>query len=62
MLRARPDDRLSFQPAYRDGFRRGGQTIRFIRDAKGRVTGLRVFAGRARDVRFDRMAAGAAAR
>ena len=62
VLRARPDDRLSFQPAYRDGFRRGGQTIRFIRDAKGRVTGLRVFAGRARDVRFDRMAAGAAAR
>ncbi len=54
LLRTRPDDRRSFQPAYRDGFRRGGQTIRFTRDARGRVTGFRVFAGRARDVRFTR--------
>ena len=55
LVKARPDDRLSFQPAYSDGFRRGGQTIRFIRDAKGRVTGFRVFAGRVRDVRFERV-------
>ena len=51
VLLSRPDDRLSFQPAYRDGFRRGGQTIRFMRDPKGRVTGFRVFAGRVRDLR-----------
>ncbi len=54
VLRSRPDDRESFQPAYRDGFRNGGQTLRFMRDQKGRVTGFRVFAGRARDVRFER--------
>ena len=54
-LLSRPDDRLSFQPAYRDGFRRGGQTIRFIRDPRGRVTGFRVFAGRVRDLRFERV-------
>ncbi len=57
VLRSRPDDRTSFQPAYRDGFRNGGQTIRFIRGPKGPVTGFRVFAGRARDVRFERVIA-----
>ncbi len=60
VLRSRPDGRQSFQPAYRDGFQNSGQTLRFMRDPKGRVTGFRVFAGRARDVRFERMPAGGA--
>lgn len=41
-------------PAYPDGFGSQGLTVRFMRDASGRVTGLRVFAGRARDVRFHK--------
>lgn len=44
----------AFTSWYRDGFRSGGITIRFARDGAGKVTMLRVFAGRARDVRFDR--------
>ncbi|MEZ4456106.1 MAG: serine hydrolase domain-containing protein [Gemmatimonadales bacterium] len=57
VLLARPDDRLTLIPAYRDGFLAAGRTVRFIRDRRGNVTGLRIFAGRARDVRFDRLPA-----
>ncbi len=55
-LRARisPDDEPLLIPFYQDGFRIGGATLRFERDASGKVTGLRAFAGRARRVRFDR--------
>ncbi|MBK7833646.1 MAG: serine hydrolase [Gemmatimonadetes bacterium] len=55
-LRARisTDDELALIPFYADGFRVGGATLRFVRDAGGKVTGLRAFAGRARNVRFDR--------
>ena len=42
-------------PIYPDGFSVQGRTIRFMRDAAGRVTGFRVFAGRALDVRFTRL-------
>jgi len=42
-------------PSYRDGFATSGRTVRFMRDSAGRVTGLRVFAGRALDVRFTRV-------
>jgi YD repeat-containing protein len=49
-----PDDTGRFQPLYADGFVSSGQTVRFARDASGRVTGVRVFAGRVRHVRFDR--------
>lgn len=56
ILRARisPDDEQALIPFYPDGFRMGGATLRFVRDASGKVTGLRAFAGRARHVRFDR--------
>lgn len=42
-------------PAYEDGFRAGGITVRFMRARNGRVIGLRFFAGRVRDLRFDRL-------
>ena len=42
-------------PAYPDGFSAPGRTVRFVRNGTGRVTGFRVFAGRALDVRFTRM-------
>ncbi|HEX9754401.1 MAG TPA: serine hydrolase domain-containing protein [Gemmatimonadales bacterium] len=42
-------------PIYRDGFAAPGRTIRFMRDAGGRVTGFRIFAGRVRDLRFERV-------
>lgn len=42
-------------PVYRDGFAAPGRTVRFTRDRSGRVTGFRIFAGRALDVRFTRM-------
>ena len=54
LVRISPDEETTLLPFYRDGFRFGGGTVRFERDASGRVTGLRVFAGRARHVRFDR--------
>jgi CubicO group peptidase (beta-lactamase class C family) len=41
-------------PIYPDGFRGGPATFRFTRDADGRILGFRIFAGRARDVRFER--------
>jgi CubicO group peptidase (beta-lactamase class C family) len=62
VLRSRPDDRLTFQPAYRDGFRAAGRTIRFLRGPNGQVTGFGVYAGRARDVRFERIVTSAATR
>lgn len=56
-LRARlsSDEESTLIPFYKDGFRIGGATLRFVRDASGKVTGLRAFAGRARNVRFDRV-------
>jgi len=56
VLHARPNSRITLRPAYRDGFGGAGRTVRFVRDRKGTVTGMRIFAGRARDVRFDRVA------
>jgi CubicO group peptidase (beta-lactamase class C family) len=41
-------------PAYADAFGDAGGTIRFLRDAKGKVTGLSVRESRAWDVRFAR--------
>lgn len=60
VLRLPPDAPVTLQPAYRDGFNAPGRTIRFTRDASGRVTGLRVFAGRALDVRFRKLDNGVA--
>ncbi|HEX9164367.1 MAG TPA: hypothetical protein VF862_00550, partial [Gemmatimonadales bacterium] len=49
-----PNDPLPMLPIYPDGFSSQGRTVRFMRDTAGKVTGLRVFAGRARDVRFHK--------
>jgi CubicO group peptidase (beta-lactamase class C family) len=46
-------ERIPLEPLYRDGFA-GPGTVRFDRDRRGRVVRLRVFAGRVRDVEFDR--------
>ncbi|MGQ0764750.1 MAG: serine hydrolase domain-containing protein [Gemmatimonadota bacterium] len=44
----------TFESLYEDGFTGGGRTIRFVRDSAGGVRELRIFAGRVRNVRFDR--------
>jgi CubicO group peptidase (beta-lactamase class C family) len=49
-----PSDSLPMTALYPDGFGAQGRTVRFMRDPAGRVTGLRIFAGRARDVRFHK--------
>jgi CubicO group peptidase (beta-lactamase class C family) len=50
------DRRLGvLEPSYRDGFTRGGTVIDVTRDAKGRVTGFVVEAGRVRHLRFTRL-------
>ncbi len=58
MLRVSPDDEFALVPFYPDGFRVGptGTTGRFIRDERGRIKELRAFAGRARNVLFERVA------
>lgn len=43
------------EPAYRDGFVRGGTVIDVQRDARGRITGFLVEAGRVRHLRFTRV-------
>ncbi len=45
------------RPLYRDGFDADGNIVRFTRDARGRVTGFVIWAGRVRHLRFDRDAA-----
>ena len=50
------DRRLGvLEPTYRDGFTRGGTVIDVQRDAKGRITGFVVEAGRVRHLRFTRV-------
>jgi CubicO group peptidase (beta-lactamase class C family) len=47
------DRRLGvLEPSYKDGFTRGGTVIDVQRDAKGRITGFVVEAGRVRHLRF----------
>lgn len=43
------------EPSYRDGFTRGGSEIDVTRDAKGRITGIVLEAGRVRHLRFSRV-------
>jgi hypothetical protein len=43
---------------YRDGFRTGGNVIRFRRDGSGSVSGLSLSLGRVYDMRFERVAGG----
>ena len=47
-------DEIPLRPLYPDGFA-GPGTVRFDRDRRGRVTGLRIFAGRVRAVAFARV-------
>lgn len=50
------DRRLGvLEPGYRDGFTRGGSVIDVQRDARGRITGFVVEAGRVRHLRFTRI-------
>ena len=50
------DRRLGvLEPTYKDGFVRGGNVIDVQRDAKGRITGFVVEAGRVRHLRFTRV-------
>jgi CubicO group peptidase (beta-lactamase class C family) len=51
-LRFRPAQRVTLDPVFKDAFEADGTTIRFTRSANGTVDGLRVYAGRARNVRF----------
>jgi len=51
-LRARPAQRFTLIPVFQDAFLARGHTIRFTRDADGRIEGLRIYADRARNVRF----------
>jgi hypothetical protein len=43
------------EPTYKDGFTRGGNVIDMTRDAKGRITGYLLEAGRVRHLRFTRV-------
>jgi hypothetical protein len=50
------DRRLGvLEPSYKDGFTRGTTVVDVQRDAKGRVTGYVVEAGRVRHLRFTRV-------
>jgi CubicO group peptidase (beta-lactamase class C family) len=54
----RPDRARTLSPMYRDGFRTGGNVIRFRRDGSGNVSGLSLSLGRVYDMRFERVAGG----
>jgi len=43
------------EPSYKDGFTRGGTVIDVVRDARGRITGFVLEAGRVRHLRFTRV-------
>ncbi len=51
-LRARPAQRATLIPVFPDGFVGDGNTVRFTRDPKGKVDGLRIYAGRVWHLRF----------
>jgi hypothetical protein len=52
VVRFRPAQGYPLAPAFTDGFEGDGNTVRFTRDATGKVDGLRVYAGRVRHLRF----------
>jgi hypothetical protein len=55
LIRRRPASRLQLTPVAADQFSGGGfQSVRFIRDASGRVTQLSVRQDRVFDLRFDK--------
>lgn len=57
LARISPDEEDPLLASYPDGFRvaQSPITVRFTRNAAGQLTGARIFAGRARNVRFDRV-------
>ena len=55
VLRRRPADEGQLQPLYEDSFDGPVGAMRFSRDASGRVTGVGIFNGRARNVRFTKV-------
>ena len=55
VLRRRPADEMTMRPIYDDDFGTPIGSLRFSRDASGRVTGFGVFSGRIRDVKFSRV-------
>ena len=54
VLRRRPADEMAMRPIYDDDFGTPIGSLRFSRDAHGRITGFGVFSGRIRDVRFSK--------
>lgn len=60
VLLGRPSARMPLTPIYKDGFTAQGSYVRFTRGANGRLDGFLMTAGRARNVRFVRVAAAAA--
>lgn len=55
VLRYPPANRVELEPAFRDAFIGGGRTLILRRDGGGTVTGLDYHAGRAKNIRFDRV-------
>jgi hypothetical protein len=55
VMHRRPNATIPLTPAYRDGFSSTMGSIRFLRDASGRVTELSVGEGRVWDLRFRRI-------
>jgi len=57
ILQRRPYEEIPLLPMYADDFRGGGGfgSLRFARDASGKVTGFSIYAGRVLDVRFTRL-------
>jgi CubicO group peptidase (beta-lactamase class C family) len=53
-VRFRPAQRFSLTPVFKDAFEAEGNTFHFTRSAGGAVDGIRIYAGRARHVRFVR--------
>ena len=56
--RGRVGPELPLRPLYTDAFSAGGRTVRFVRDASGRVTALDMGNSRAWQVRFTRQPSG----
>jgi len=54
ILRRRPADEIWMRPVYDDDFATSIGSLRFSRDASGRVTGFGVYSGRIRNVRFSK--------
>jgi CubicO group peptidase (beta-lactamase class C family) len=51
----RPADTIALTPLYKDGFQaQGAGTFYFTRDARGRVNGFEITAGRVRHVKFEK--------